>query len=236
MEVLRDNENMTLTVPCTKKRSFLSGNEKSGLIKNGKIGYINPGTLKKGDIDKLMKEFQNTAGLIIDLRNYPSEYIVFSLAEYLIPEITPFTKFGFCNRLIPGSFIISELQSSGSGLMKMVDPSANVKPLYNGKVIILMDERTQSQAEFTVMSLRNAPGAVVLGSPSVGADGDVVKIKLPGAISTYMTGLSIFYSDGVQTQRIGLEPDIFVTPTMEGLREGRDELMEKAISMIFADS
>ena len=35
-----------------------------------------------------------------------------------------------------------------------------------------MDERTQSQAEFTVMSLRNAPEAVVIGSPSVGADGE----------------------------------------------------------------
>ena len=35
-----------------------------------------------------------------------------------------------------------------------------------------MDERTQSQAEFTVISLRNAPEAVVIGSPSVGADGE----------------------------------------------------------------
>ena len=35
-----------------------------------------------------------------------------------------------------------------------------------------MDEGTQSQAEFTVISLRNAPEAVVIGSPSVGADGE----------------------------------------------------------------
>lgn len=236
MEILRNNEKMTLIVPCTKKRSFLSGQEKSGIIEDEKIGYINPGTLKKGDIDKLMRKFQNTEGLIIDLRNYPSDFIVFSLAEYLIPDITPFTKFGICNRLIPGSFFISEPQSSGSGLMKMVSPSAKEKPLYNGKVIILMDERTQSNAEFTVMSLRNAPEAVVLGSPSVGADGDVVKVKLPGAITTYITGLSVFYPDGIQTQRIGLEPDIFVTPTLEGLREGRDELLEKAVSMILSVS
>lgn len=35
-----------------------------------------------------------------------------------------------------------------------------------------MDERTQSQAEFTVISLRNAQEAVVIGSPSVEADGE----------------------------------------------------------------
>jgi len=234
MEILRGNEKMTLTVPCTNERHFLSDNEKSGLIEDRRIGYINPGTLKKGQIDKLMKEFQNTEGLIVDLRNYPSDFIVYSLAEYLIPEITPFAKFGFCNRLIPGSFSTSELQSSGSGLIKMMHPSEEDKPLYKGKVIILMDERTQSQAEFTVMSLRNAPEAIVIGSPSVGADGDVVEIKLPGVISTNITGLSIFYPNGGQTQRIGLEPDIFVTPTLEGLREGRDELLEKAVSMISA--
>lgn len=236
MEILRDNEKMTLTVPCTDKRNFLSVNKKSELIEDRRIGYINPGTLKKGQIDKLMKEFQDTEGLIIDLRNYPSDFIAYSLAEYLIPESTPFVKFGFCNRLIPGSFSISELQSSGSGVMKMMDPSAEAKPFYKGKVIILMDERTQSQPEFTIMSLRNAPEAVVIGSPSVGADGDVVDIKLPGAISTYMTGLSVFYPDGEQTQRIGLEPDIFVTPTLEGLRESRDELLEKAVSLITASN
>ncbi|MDF2941549.1 MAG: peptidase [Herbinix sp.] len=232
MEILRGNEEMTLTVSCTNKRQILSGNEKSELIEDGRIGYINPGTLKKGQIDKLMRDFEDTEGLIIDLRNYPTDFIVYSLAEYLIPEITPFVKFGFCNPLIPSSFSNSELQSSGSGLMKMQDPAAKDKPLYKGRIIILMDERTQSQAEFTVMSLRNAPDAVVIGSPSVGADGDVVQIKLPGVISTNMTGLSIFYPNGQQTQRVGLEPDIYVTPTLEGLREKRDELLEKAISII----
>ncbi|MBC7885006.1 MAG: hypothetical protein H7X99_05990, partial [Saprospiraceae bacterium] len=123
MEILRDDEKMTITVPCTNKRQLLSGNEGSELIENGRIGYINPGTLKKHQIDKLMKEFQDTEGLIVDLRNYPSDFIVHSLAEYLIPEITPFAKFGFCNPLIPGSFTTSDLQSSGSGLMKMMDPS-----------------------------------------------------------------------------------------------------------------
>jgi C-terminal processing protease CtpA/Prc len=236
MEILRDNMKMTLTVPCTDKRDLLSGKEKSRLMEDGRIGYINPGTLKRRQIDRLMKEFKDTEGLIVDLRNYPSDFIVHSLAEYLIPEITPFAKFGFCNPLIPGSFSSSELQSSGSGMMKMMNASAVDRPLYKGKVILLMDERTQSQAEFTVMSLRNAPNTIVIGSPSVGADGDIVKLKLPGGINTNMTGLSVFYPDGRQTQRIGLVPDIFVSPTLEGLREGRDELLEEAVSLISAAS
>ena len=35
-----------------------------------------------------------------------------------------------------------------------------------------------------------------------------------------------------QTQRVGLAPDIEVHPTIEGIKEGRDELMEAAIAYI----
>lgn len=47
-----------------------------------------------------------------------------------------------------------------------------------------------------------------------------------------MTGLGIYYPDGRETQRIGIEPDIIVRPTIEGIREGRDEVMEKALEVI----
>ena len=35
-----------------------------------------------------------------------------------------------------------------------------------------------------------------------------------------------------QTQRVGLTPDIYVEPTIQGIREGRDELIEKAVEVI----
>ena len=35
-----------------------------------------------------------------------------------------------------------------------------------------------------------------------------------------------------QTQRVGLTPDIEVYPTIEGIKEGRDELMEAAVAYI----
>jgi C-terminal processing protease CtpA/Prc len=44
--------------------------------------------------------------------------------------------------------------------------------------------------------------------------------------------LGIYYPDGEETQRIGIVPDIEVKPTIQGIREGRDELMEKAIEII----
>lgn len=95
-----------------------------------------------------------------------------------------------------------------------------------------MNETSMSQTEFTVMALRQAPGAVVVGSPSIGADGNVVRLSLPGSLILHISGLGVYTPEGEPTQRTGLLPDIECRPTIEGLREGRDELMEKAVSII----
>jgi len=52
---------------------------------------------------------------------------------------------------------------------------------YGGKVAILVDETSQSQAEYTAMALRAMPNAVVVGSTTAGADGNLSQIPLPGA-------------------------------------------------------
>jgi C-terminal processing protease CtpA/Prc len=54
------------------------------------------------------------------------------------------------------------------------------EPRFTGKVVILVDEVTQSQAEYTTMAFRVAPDAVVVGSTTAGADGNVSRIPLPG--------------------------------------------------------
>lgn len=228
IEVLRDDETLILDVKCEESKQPLSGQQPSGLIENGRIGYINPSRLTTGDIDKLMEEFKDTQGLIVDLRYYPTDYIVYSLAEYLVPSPVPFVRFGFCNQFSPGEFTLAEANTSGRG--SMGDPGD--KQLYIGKVVILMDETSQSQSELTVMSLRNAPDAIVLGSPSVGADGDIVAFPLPGDLTTFITGLSVYNPDGTQTQRVGIEPDVYFVPTIEQITSGTDALLDEAIAYI----
>ena len=103
---------------------------------------------------------------------------------------------------------------------------------YQGKVVILMDEGSQSQSEFAIMALRQAPNATVVGSPSIGADGNVVKVSLPGRVIFGMSSLGVYTPEGGQTQRCGLKPDIECYPTLDGIKAGKDELIEKAIEVI----
>jgi C-terminal processing protease CtpA/Prc len=95
-----------------------------------------------------------------------------------------------------------------------------------------VDETSQSQAEYTAMALRVAPDALVIGSTTAGADGNVSSLALPGGLGTMISGIGVFYPDGTPTQRVGIVPDREVRPTIAGLRAGRDEVLEAALAAI----
>ena len=103
---------------------------------------------------------------------------------------------------------------------------------FQGKLVVLVNEATISLAELTAMAFRAGDNTVIMGSQTQGADGNVSLIPLPGGIKAGITGLGVYYPDGRGTQRIGIVPDIEVKPTIQGIREGRDELLEKAIELI----
>jgi C-terminal processing protease CtpA/Prc len=189
------------------------------------VAYLYPGSLKQGQMVSLLPEIAKTKGLIVDLRSYPSEFIVFSLGSFLVPKPINFVKFSRGSIERPGLFTYRDELAVGE----------NNPDYYKGKVVILINEVTQSQAEYTTMALRTAPRATVIGSTTAGADGNVSQFYLPGGISTMISGIGVYYPDGKETQRVGIVPDIVVKPTIKGIKEGRDEVLEKALEMINAN-
>ncbi|MEP7238272.1 MAG: S41 family peptidase, partial [Ferruginibacter sp.] len=189
---------------------------------NDSIGYITLATIKAADLKTIFKTFENTKGIVIDIRNYPSEFMPFEMAKYIKPEPSPFVKFTNGNIDNPGLFTFKYTISNGS----------KNKDYYKGKIVILVDERSQSQAEYTTMALRTAPNAIVMGSQTAGADGNVSMIYFPGGFGSYISGIGVFYPDGKETQGIGIVPDIEVRPTRAGIKNGNDELLDKAMQYI----
>lgn len=189
---------------------------------NEDIAYINNGTLQNSYLPEIWEKMKNTKGLVIDIRNYPSGFPIYALSEYLMPKKTKFVTFTNASIKHPGYFTFNEVLSVGK----------KNKDYYKGKVIILTNETSQSSAEFHAMAYRVHPNATVIGSTTAGADGNISRFYLPGGISTLITGIGVYYPDRGETQRVGIVPDIEYTPTIQGIREGRDELLEKAIEVI----
>ncbi len=226
-----DNLQLTLETISGKKEvsiatipfKYFKNKPVSHKVINENIGYIYPGTLKEGEIKEIMDKFLDKKGLIVDLRCYPSDFIVFSLNHYLLNEKKDFVKFTTGNIKTPGLFTVKDYEYK---------VGRNNKNYFKGKVIILVNEETQSQAEYTAMALRVAPNSKVLGSTTAGADGNVSDIYLPGNIFTYISGIGVLTPNGSETQRVGIIPDVKIEPTIKGIREGKDEVLEKAIELI----
>lgn len=188
----------------------------------GNIGYIYPALLKEGDLEYIKKAFRDTRGIVIDMRCYPGVFMPFTYGAWLKSRPSTFVRFSRCSFDRPGLFWRKDDAENGQ----------EEGDHYKGKLVILVDSRTQSQAEYTTMALQTVPGAVVIGSTTSGADGNVATFLLPGGISTMLSSIGVYYPDGSETQRVGVKIDKVLRPTIKGFREGRDELLEAAVKTI----
>lgn len=202
-------------------RWYRKTEDKSYKMLDNNIGYVTLQNIKKEDISKIKKEFKNTKGIVIDIRNYPSTFVPFSLGSYFVSSKTPFVKFTKGNINTPGEFTFTEnieIPNNGN--------------TYQGKLVVLVNELSQSQAEYTAMAFRAGDNTTIIGSTTAGADGNVSAIMLPGGLRTMISGIGVHYPNGEETQRVGIIPDVEVKPTVKGIRDGKDELLEKAIEII----
>ena len=135
------------------------------------VAYVKISALKRQDVKRYLDQAAGAKGLIIDLRDYPSDFSLFDLGQLLVTEPTPFVHFTGADLSNPGVFRWETELS--------LKPQ---EPHYGGKVVILVDEVTQSSAEYHAMAFRRAPGAKVVGSTAAGADGNVSQFPLPGGL------------------------------------------------------
>eukprot|EP00388_Colpodella_angusta_P010512 GDKJ01027343.1.p1 GENE.GDKJ01027343.1~~GDKJ01027343.1.p1 ORF type:complete len:604 (+),score=35.37 GDKJ01027343.1:55-1866(+) len=185
------------------------------------------------DLAQLSAALKSKKAIIFDMRKYPQAPGLFS---YYLPLLLGKAPFAFARYYAvdlkdPGAFILRE------GLENyMYIPKDGKKPmgdLYNGKIVILTDENTQSMGEWFAMMLRQFnTNTTIIGSQTAGADGDVKRITLPGEYRFSFTGNGIFYPDGKETQRIGIIPDIYFKASAKDLSGSVDAHLQRAVKFV----
>lgn len=187
---------------------------------NSTVGYVNmeEGLVMTDDLSTMMKELEDTKAIIFDFRNYP-EFIIDELLSYLNSKPKDFARFIQPDFTYPGRFRWTESVRCGNN---------NPNP-YKGKVIILVNDDTQSRSEYFVMAMQTIEESITIGRQTSGADGDVVEYTFFDKKTSWFTGRGVFYPDGTETQRVGIKIDIEVPLTLEDITNGRDSILEKAI-------
>lgn len=188
---------------------------------NDSVGYVDLARLKPNEVSRMMNEFRTTKAIIFDIRNYPQN-VYSQISNHLNNERKAFVSFEVADKSFPGTYVRNKTLYTGR----------KNENYYKGLVVLLMDEKTQSMAELTVMALLTAPNVISIGNHTAGTNGDARSIPLPGGQEIKMSSVGVYFPDGRQTQRIGIKPDIIVTPTAEGIKNQRDEVLEKALELV----
>jgi C-terminal processing protease CtpA/Prc len=197
----------------------------------GNIGYADLDRLSASQIDEMFEKFKDCPAIIFDDRGYPQ-----GTAWQIAPRLTDKSDvvaalFKRKNPMSPdlpnGELASSQVQESFYQRIPHTDKSR-----YHGRTVMLIDERTISQAEHTGLFFEAANGTKFVGTPTQGANGDVTNLSLPGGIYVHFSGQGVWHADGRQLQRLGLQPDVEAHPTLAGIRAGKDEVLDKALEYV----
>lgn len=226
VQVLRASQPVSLTLPAVKVGTVAAEQpavaDSMYRFLTSEVGYIDMARIKAAKVPAIMRAFAHTKGIVVDQRNYPGEFVATYLPGFFTARPVLFAKFTQRDPAYPGRFLWQAPDT--------LNPKGSVP--YSGQVVVLVNEKSRSQAEFTAMAFQATPHGQLLGSQTAGADGNTTPIVLPGGLKTLMTGIGAYYPNGRETQRVGLVIDVPLRPTIAGLQAGHDELRDRAVELI----
>ncbi len=223
LTVKRDGELLNQkvkTYPFKDFNYYSSESNKSHYTINNEIGYINMRVIGKKETLQTMKKFRNYRGIIFDIRGY-TKTVFYQISRFLNSEDKEFAKILNPYLKYPSKFVWTNSIKTESN-----------KNNFKGKIIILVDEQCISLSEFAAMCLSSSENSLVIGSQTVGADGNVSIFNFASGFKTAISGKGVYYPNKEETQRVGIKLDYKIKPSIKGLKEGKDEVLEKAIELI----
>jgi C-terminal processing protease CtpA/Prc len=227
---VRGGDRRIRTLRLTRRRSYRAAtlaNRGGPVIRqlSRDIGYVDLDRLPTSMVDSMFSMLGGTRAIVFDMRGYPQ-----GTAWSIAPRLTDVANIPAARFYRAQPMWRDTTEENLATFVQTLPPATG--PRYHGLTVMLIDERTISQAEHTGLFLRAANGTRFIGSPTAGADGDVTTLVLPGGIGVSFSGQGVEAVDGTPLQRVGLKPDVLVRPTVAGIRAGRDEVLEKAIAWV----
>jgi C-terminal processing protease CtpA/Prc len=200
--------------------------------------------LDNRDADSAIILLRTAKATIFDMRGYPGGGAHRRLFDQLAksPSVVV-SKFTECTRSSPN---IKDFDHSPPGrdadytfvdvndthVGYQINHFKNNGWIYPGKVVVLIDEVAISWAEHNCLIFKATCNATFIGSPTAGADGYMTNFSIPGNLTLLFSGENVSYPDGRPLQRVGVQPDIYIRPTIKGVQAGRDEVLDRAVKYL----
>ncbi len=200
-----------------------------GKISETELGYIKIKTFEGENnlftkFDSIIDIFNNTKGLIIDIRSNKGGLI--SNASTVIKCLTDTTRIAFQYRYRNG-----EQHDDFSAWEKYI-LTPNETDRYNKNVVILTNRTTYSAAEWFVAMADALPQISIVGDTTGGGSGIPLLRELPNGWILRISNTQLKLPSGNDFQFYGICPDIPIWITEEEYNNNTDAILEKAISLL----
>jgi C-terminal processing protease CtpA/Prc len=195
-------------------------------VLSGNLGYLNLCRLPNlAEFERAFEALSRTDGLIVDIRGYPRFMVQLVLSARLNDRPVKSAIFE-----IP---VVSSYDRTEQGWnIGQYEIKPDPRTHYGGPVIVLINEKTRGTAEDLGIYLKDAKRVTFVGGPTAGCNGNRTWLSLPGAGRMFFTGMRVKFGDGSRFQNVGITPDVPVAPTIEGVRAGKDEVLETGIGVL----
>ncbi len=105
-------------------------------------------------------------------------------------------------------------------------------PRLRGKLAFLTNGTAISYAETLLGIVEHYRLGDIVGSPTGGTNGNTAWLHLPGGYAIRWTCMRVMKHDGTRHHGVGIQPTVLVSPTLAGVRAGRDEVLERGIEVV----
>ena len=103
---------------------------------------------------------------------------------------------------------------------------------YRGPLVVLIGPSTASAAEITAAAVQDHQRGKLIGRTTNGSVVAAQWFELPDGGKMMIPVSDFVRSNGRRVEGMGVEPDIWILPTLEDVRSGRDPALERALELI----
>jgi hypothetical protein len=190
------------------------------------VWYVDLTRARMAQIQPVLAKLASATGVVFDVRGYPTD-AGFAILRHLTSTAEA-DRWMHVNKIVGPFGASAGWESMGWNLQPAT-------PRIAGAVAFMTDGRAISYAESVMGYVADRKLATIVGGPTAGANGNVAAFPVPGGFSVSFTGMRVTGHDGQAPLHLaGVKPDIAAAPTLQGLRAGRDEVLERALAAIGA--
>lgn len=106
------------------------------------------------------------------------------------------------------------------------------EPHIGAPAVFLVSPAAISYAESILAYVKTHALGTLVGSATAGANGDIVRHDTLGGFYVIFSGMRVTRHDGTPFHNEGVLPDVPVEPTLAGIAEGRDEVLERGLEVL----